>query len=330
MPKWHFLIRKCLFPITNSAFLITSTRAVGPFAPVFLNHAPNRIVSVAAFLPDRLLTHVKHVLADEPELLNALSWEELESFIRRKPVSVVILDPAADGTMNVSAVAALLKRYPSLPLIAYVTLHAPQFAAVAQLGRLGLKEVVLHRFDDAPEGFRERIERLEGNALTHDVIAALRGRLGQLPRQLAVTVENLFEQPHRYTSALDLAMEAGVAIVSVYRNLDAVELGSPKRLLIAAKVLRGFGYLRDPGYSVLDVSIKLGYKTARIFSQHWVNVFGLTPARVRTRLTDAAAIESVLKWLRAGGDDSSLTFDPAHPPGHNGSRRRRHRNRKRS
>src|SRR5947207_4676307 len=230
--------------------------------------------------------------------------------------------------MNVAAVASLLKRYPSLPLIAYVTLHAPQFAAVAQLGRLGLKEVVLHRFDDAPEGFRERIERLEGNALTHDVIAALRGRLGQLPRQLAVTVENLFEQPHRYTSALDLAMEAGVAIVSVYRNLDTAELGSPKRLLVAAKVLRGFGYLRDPGYSVLDVSIKLGYKTARIFSQHWVSVFGLTPARVRTRLTDAAAIESVLKWLLAVGDDSSLTFDDSdHPPGRNGSTRHRRRRR---
>lgn len=284
-------------------------------------------MSVAAFLPSRLLTHVKHVFVDEPELFVATSWEDLELFIRRKPISVVILDPAADGTMNVSAVANLLKRYPSLPLIAYVALHAPQFNAVAQLGRLGLKEVVLHRFDDAPEGFRERVERVEGNALTHAVIAALRDRLAQLPRQLSVTVENLFEQPHRYTSALDIGMEAGVAIVSVYRNLDAARLGSPKRLLVAAKVLRGFGYLRDPGYSVLDVSIKLGYKTARIFSQHWVGVFGLTPARVRTRLTDDAAIESVLHWLGGRDDDSSLADDPGSPPGHNGSRAMRRRKR---
>ena len=250
--------------------------------------------------------------------------------IRRKPVTVVILDPAVDGTMNVGAVAELLKRYPSLPLIAYVTLRAPQFAAVAQLSRLGLKEVVLHRFDDAPEGFRERIERLEGNALTHDVIEVLRGRLAQLPRQLSITIENLFEQPHRYMSALDLAMEAGGSIVGFYRNLDAAELGSPKRLLIGAKVLRGFAYLRDPGYSVLDVSIKLGYKTPRIFTQHWVSIFGLTPARVRNRLTDEAAVERVLHWLNADGDDSSLSFEPGQPPGHNGSRRRRHRRPERS
>jgi AraC-like DNA-binding protein len=282
-------------------------------------------LSVAAFLPARLLTHVKHVFTDEPELLVASSWQELESFIRRKPVSVVILDPSADGIMNISAVAGLLKRYPSLPLIAYVTLNAPAFNAVAQLGRMGLEDVVLHHFDDAPERFRERVEQVEGNALTHSVIQAITDRLRQLPRQLSVTVENLFDQPHRYMSALDLGMEAGIAIVSVYRNLDTAQLGSPKRLVIAAKVLRGFGYLRDPGYSVLDVSIKLGYKSARIFSQHWVSVFGVTPARVRTRLTDEAAIESVLRWLRAPGDDSALDEEASHPGGINGSRRRRHR-----
>lgn len=282
-------------------------------------------MSVAAFLPARLLTHVKHVFADDPDILAASSWEELESFIRRKPVSVAILDPSADGTMNIGAVSGLLKRYPSLPLIAYVTLNAPAFNAVAQLGRMGLEDVVLHHFDDAPDRFRERVEQVEGNALTHSVIEAIGDRLRQLPRQLSVTVENLFDQPHRYTSALDLGMEAGIAIVSVYRNLDTAQLGSPKRLLIAAKVLRGFSYLRDPGYSVLDVSIKLGYKTARIFSQHWVGVFGVTPARVRTRLTDEAAIESVLRWLKTPGDDSTLLDEPNHPSGINGSRRRRHR-----
>jgi AraC-like DNA-binding protein len=293
-------------------------------AASFLDYARDRPLSVAAFLPSRLLTHVKHVLADEQELFPASSWQELEAIIRRKPISVVVLDPTADGIMNVGAVAGLLKRYPSLPLIAYVTLHAPQFNAVAQLGRLGLKEVVLHHFDDEPEGFRQRVERLEGNALTHAVIEALRDRLTNLPRQLSVTVENLFEHPHRYMSALDLGMEAGISIVSVYRNLDTAQLGSPKRLLIAAKVLRGFGYLRDPGYSVLDVSIKLGYKAARIFSEHWVNVFGVTPARVRTRITDEAAIESVLRWLGAG-DDDSLPEDLGRPQGRQGSRPRRRR-----
>jgi len=281
-------------------------------------------LSVAAFLPPRLLTHLKHVFADEPELLVASSWQELESFIRRKPVGVVILDPSADGTLNVGAVAGLLKRYPSLPLIGYVTLHAPAFKAIAQLGRLGLEDVILHRFDDAPDRFLERIEQVQGNSLTHRVVEELHDSLRQLPRQLYAKIENMFDQPHRYSSALDLAGD-GVAIVGIYRNLDSAGLGSPKRLLIAAKVLRGFGYLRDPGYSVLDVSIKLGYKTARIFSHHWVSVFGVTPARVRRRLTDEAAVEHVLSWIRAAGDDSAMPDDHASAPNLSTHRRRSRR-----
>jgi AraC-like DNA-binding protein len=282
-------------------------------------------LSIAAFLPPRLLTHVKHVFADEPELLVASSWEELEGFIRRKPVSVVILDPSADGTLNVEAVAGLLKRYPSLPLVAYVTLNAPAFRAIAALGKLGLEDVVLHRFDDEPARFKERVEQVQGNSLTHRVVDELRESLQQLPRQLYLAIENLFDQPHRYSSALDLAMK-GMAIVGVYRNLSAAELGSPKRLLVAAKVLRGFGYLRDPGYSVLDVSIKLGYKTARIFSHHWVSVFGETPARVRSRLTDEAAAESILRWIRSPEGDSDLPDDDLDSVMRQG-RRRRHRRR---
>jgi AraC-like DNA-binding protein len=260
-------------------------------------------LSVAAFLPARLLTHVRHVFADDTELFLAHSWEELDTLIRRKPVAAVILDPMADGIMNVGAVAGLLTRYPSLPLIAYVTLGAPAFGAVAQLGRLGLHEVLLHRFDDAPERFRERVEQVQANPLAHLVIGAIAPALGHLTRQLAVTIENMFDQPHRYTSALDLAMEAKIPIVRLYRNLEVAGLGSPKRLLIAAKVLRGFGYLRDPGYSVLDVSIKLGYRSTRIFSQHSVAVFELTPARLRTRLNDEDAVQRVLQWLGVKNSD---------------------------
>lgn len=264
-------------------------------------------MSVAAFLPSRLLMHVKHVFADEAELLVASSWDELDTLIRRKPVDTVILDPAADGLMNVGAVAGILTRYPSLPLIAYVTLGAPAFNAVAQLSRLGIEDVVLHRFDDAPERFRERVERVRFNPLTRHVIEELAPSLGQLPLHLASTVENMFEQPHRYSTALDLSMGSGVPIVRLYRNLHAANLGSPKRLLMAAKVLRGYSYLRDPGYTVLDVSVKLGYRSPRIFSQHAFDVFGLTASRMRTHLAEEDAMRNVLEWLRSSSLDGAVS-----------------------
>jgi AraC-like DNA-binding protein len=264
-------------------------------------------LSVAALLAPRLLTYVRQVFAEESELLVPDSWEELDTFVRRKPVSVVILDPLADGIMNVSAVAGLLKRYPSLPIIAYVTLTPTAFNAIAQLSRLGLEDVILHRFDDGPEKFRERVERLQVNPLTRHVLGVMAPSLAQMPMPVASAVEDMFVQPHRYTSALDLAMGAGVPIVRLYRTLHLANLGSPKKLFIAARLLRGYSYLRDPGYSVLDVSVKLGYRSTRIFAQHAVSVFGITPSRVRKRIPETEAIKKVLDWLRDNALDPALT-----------------------
>ncbi len=268
-------------------------------------------LSVAAFLPPRLLAHVRHVFAEDADLFVASSWDQLESFIRRKPLNAVLIDPSADGTLNVEAVSRLLKRYPSLPLIAYVTLHAPSFKACSQLSKVGLEDVVLHRFDDAPDLFRDRIELVRGNPLIQRLMEELDEGMRQLPRLLFAAVENMFEQPHRCSSGLDLRRE-GVALSSLYRTLDAAGLGSPKRLFVAAKVLKGFGYLRDPGYSVVDVATKLGYKAARIFSYHWVAVFGEKPLRLRNRLSDDEAIAHVVRWIRATGDDSALLEHSGH------------------
>ena len=60
----------------------------------------------------------------------AQSWDEVDTIVREKPVTALILDPAADGVMNVEAVMRLLKQYPSLPIVAYVTLNASSFGAV--------------------------------------------------------------------------------------------------------------------------------------------------------------------------------------------------------
>ena len=166
---------------------------------------------------------------------------------------------------------------------------------------------LLHRFDDAPEKFREHVARVQRDPLTRHVIGVLAPSLAQLPMPLGAAVENMFEQPDRYTTALDLSMGSGVPIVRLYRNLHAANLGSPKRLLMAAKVLRGYSYLRDPGYTVLDVSVKLGYRSPRIFSQHAFDVFGLTASRMRTHLAEEDAMRNVLEWLRSSSLDGAVS-----------------------
>jgi len=254
-------------------------------------------LSIAVFLPPQLLAHVRHVFVKEPDFFIAGSWKELEDIVRREPVSVVIADPAADGVVDVDAMASLLQRFPSLPLVGYVMLTPTAFGAIAELARRGLNHVVLHKFGDSRERLQQTIARVQTNPASEKVMVRLTPVLRQVPLALSRAVSDMFDRPHRYTSVLELATTAAMPSVSVYRYLDNVHLGSPKKLLIAARLSRGLTYLKDPGYSVREVAIKLGYRHARIFTAHVIEVFEMTPSQLRSRMTEDDALAHLIRWL---------------------------------
>jgi hypothetical protein len=181
-------------------------------------------MSIAVFLPPQLLSHVRHVFAREPEFFAAQSWNELEGIIRREPVNVVIIDPAADGAVDVDSPAGILQRYPSLPVVGYVMLTATAFGAIAQLSRRGLSHVVLHRFGDSKERLQQMVARVRANPLSRRVMAELTPVLKQVPLSLSRAVTDMFDRPHRYNSVLELSTSADLSTVSVYRYLDTVGL----------------------------------------------------------------------------------------------------------
>jgi AraC-like DNA-binding protein len=254
-------------------------------------------VSVAVFLPPQLLTHVRHVLADEPDFFIAGSWKELEEIIRREPISVAIADPAADGDVDVDAVAGILPKFPSHTLVGYVMLSPSAFGAIAQLSRRGLTHVVLHRFGDSKERLQQTIARVKTNPPSQKIMDLLNPVLRHVPLNLSRAIADMFERPHRYTSVLELATTAGLPPVSVYRYLDAAELGSAKKLLVAARLSRSLTYLKDPGYSVREVAAKLGYRHARIFTAHVIEVFEMTPSRLRSRMSEEDALAHLIRWI---------------------------------
>ncbi len=265
---------------------------------------------IALFVPDRLLGHVQHVLAPEAEIVVVRSWHELDEVIRTKAVEVVVADPAADGALKAEEISRLLQQYPSLPVVAYVGVAAPQMRAILDLSKSGLQHVVLHRFEDSSTRFSSLINRVRGDPLSRRMLAQLAPHIAQLPLELAAAVEDMFKRPSRFETALDLGVAAGIPSVRLYRCFDLAGLGSPKKLLIAAKLLRASAYLRNPGYAVSNVATKVGYKYSRKFTHHCVMVFGMNPARVRKLLSEDDSMGLIQKWLTTSikSDGIELTF----------------------
>jgi len=223
----------------------------------------------------------------------------MEALIRTQPVSVAVVHPLADGVQDTARFERMIAAYPSLPVIAYVALSAEAFRAVAELARRGLEHVVLQAHDDSAERFLSLLDRVQGSRLTGQLVNALRPSLNQLPIPVVKTVEEVFAEPHLYASARAIAINAKVPAVRLYRSFRAADLASPKKLLIAARLLRAYDYLSDPGCSVRGISRKVGYRHPRIFAAHAFEVFELSPSRLRSYVTEDQAIGRLLNWVHA-------------------------------
>ena len=253
--------------------------------------------SIVAFLPERLLPHVRHVL-DERDFVVAKSWNEVHTIVREKPVTAIILDPGADGSMNVEAVELLLNRYPSLPIVAYISLSEASFCAMARLARAGLQNVLVQRFEDSPKTFRETLTRARRNPMTTKLVEGLQSELQLLPPNVLSVVHEILDSPYSYHTAQDIATRAEISVLKLYRIFTSASLGSPRRFLNAVKVLNAVGYLQDRGYAIRDVAKKVGYRDSRTLAEHTLDVFGLTPSTIRNHVATEDAVARLVVWLR--------------------------------
>jgi AraC-like DNA-binding protein len=221
---------------------------------------------------------------------------------------VAIIDPSLGGADRTTQIEQLMISYPSLPIIAYVPLTPQAFSMVSALSKSRLRHSVLYSHDDGDAAFLSMINRVSASPLTGRVLERLRPQLEMLPLSLTKAVEQMFAEPHGFPKAQQLSTNSNIPLVKVYRAFQEAGLGSPKKVFMAAKLLKGFTYLGDPANSVVSVGKKLGYRHARIFADHCSELFGLNPSRLRAYMTEDQAIEKVVSAVLSS-DSTTEIFD---------------------
>ena len=241
-------------------------------------------MDVAAFLSPQLLTHLRVVLGRGHLLHAAEGWGDLARILQYEVVDLVVADPAADGHVKVGELEQLKREFPSVPMVVYTALSPATMKAVVQLARVGLEHVVLNRFDDEPRRFRDLLEGVPGHALAEQMLGQLATPLAALPIQVSRAVEQLFRSPGQFRSTNDLAAAAGMNKRTLYRNLEPVGFLSPRVLVVAARLLRVYAQLRDPGRHIKEIADKVGYHSPWQLTQQMREVTGYTPRAVRRRV----------------------------------------------
>ena len=91
----------------------------------------------------------------------------------------------------------------------------------------------------------------------------------------------LFRAPSRFRNAQDLSAASGTILRTLYRQLELAGIHSPRLLVAAARLLKVYALLRDPGRQIKEVAATVGYHSQYQLTQHMRAFTGHTPRTVR-------------------------------------------------
>lgn len=255
-------------------------------------------MDVVAYLPRQLQSHLTIVLGSQHTLIAATGWESLRTAVQQRVTDVVVVDPLADGSPRTEVIEEIHRQFPSLPIVIYTTLSNVSTRALLALGRVGIEHVVFNRFDDERQRFLDLLERVPGRTLSDQMLQSLSEELSRLPAGVVRAIDQLFRSPARFHTAQDLAIAAGAQLRTLYRQLDAAGIHSPRLLVAAARLLRVYALLRDPGRQIKDVAGKVGYHSHYQLTQHMRALTGHTPRTVRAYIEPEQFVTLLVAGIR--------------------------------
>lgn len=220
--------------------------------------------------------------------------------IRQRPVEAAVLDPMFGGVPRTREIERIRLLFPSLPVLLYTTLSPETASVLLDLGRIGIRRVLFTRFDDSPAALRAALRDELAESASHKVIRSLEEALQVLPGKVRTPLESMLYAPPDATSVGALADRMGVRRRTCERWFAKAGLPSPRMVLVLARLLYAHRLLLDPGYTVEDVALKLGYGKTRSLQSQFKEVFGLTAGEVRLSLSVEDALDVITRRFFTG------------------------------
>jgi AraC-like DNA-binding protein len=249
------------------------------------------------------------VLGETHSLVTAADLAELHSMLRVGDADLFIVDPAVHEGLLAEAIEEIIARHPSLPVVVYTTLAPASMRHVMRLARLGVQHVVLNRFDDEPRRFLELIERVPAHPIAELMLRELAEPLRLMPVVLARAVEQLMRSPSRAKNSQELAGMAGMTLRTLYRHLTPMGL-QPRHLIVSARLLRAYIFLRGPGSRLKEIALKLGYADPGHLSEQLREWTGHAPKEIRLALPPAEFVRRIAEHLRRVDAETEGEVEP--------------------
>ncbi len=253
--------------------------------------------TVVAYVRPSLAANLRGNLPNAVRVVLATSWADISSAIRQNQVDSVFVDPGIHDSVEVDPIFHLLNDFPSTPLVVYTMMTPATFGAVHQLTKHGLHEVVLYGYDDTKERMAALLEDLPQRELVPLVVKALRPRIAALPVTLQRRVHDVLNSPKLYASVEAIVRGTSFSRSSMYNEFREAGLASPGHFIIGARLIHALAYLSEPGHSLRQAALKLGWQDSRIMTRYLKRVCGVDTGKTSRETGPEKLVERLVCWL---------------------------------
>jgi AraC-like DNA-binding protein len=246
-------------------------------------------------LPPARLHRLRTADAARFTVTSAPAWGEALELVRFRPIELVVVDPLLQGRPRMTEIERLRLLFPSLPVVVYTALVPEVAGVLLSLGQLGIRRAVFDRIDDAPAALRAVLQQELEGGVAQQVMQALAERLAPLPAALRWALESMVHASAESATVTALAERALLTRRTVERCFGRAGLPSPRTVVQLVRALYAHRLLLDPGYTVEDVALRLGFGRARMLNACLRDVFGCTAGDLRASYT----LEETLAMITA-------------------------------
>jgi AraC-like DNA-binding protein len=232
---------------------------------------------------------------DRFTMIGAAAWGDALELVRTRPVELAVVDPMLHGRPRMTEIERLRLLFPSLPVVVYTALVPEVAGVLLSLGRLGIRRAVFERIDDAPGALRSVLQQELECGVAQQVMQVVADRLAPLPPALRWALESLVHASAESATVTALADRALLTRRTVERAFARAHLPSPRTVVQLVRALYAHRLLLDPGYTVEDVALRLGFGRAKVLNACLRDVFGCTAGDLRASYT----LEETLAMITA-------------------------------
>lgn len=251
-------------------------------------------------------THIEELDALEPPyaVQPPLAWAELDTVLRSAPPSaVVVVDPYAGGRAQelFPRVHDLLKRYPSLAVVAAFALRKENVADVATLLDWGVSEVVDLDTEATPRALHARLRQAHARPFKRKLEGTLSAYVSAEARNLLLGAAEVATEGG---GAPELARVLGITPRTLTERCTRADLPAPRQVQAWMRILLACTLLDDPGRTVYSVAHACGYSTDRSLRRALQTFLGADTTALRREggfTAAAAAFNDELRSVREAG-----------------------------